>query len=379
MANYLTMGRLCAAGQDYYNPVRPQGFILYVSLPFRMGWAPEAIITMNLLLVALSIWLAGLAWNTLVPALKSRPWHFPPFKYAFIAAAHLAFMWGPARSALSDVPAACAALISIWLFVIACGRNNAWLLAASGLFLGLSVILRVFYYYPAYALALAAVLACVTLRRLSPSALMGFLLLLAFPVLTQFAFIYQRIHTWSLEDPQYVDDMRAKEMSAIYGPFATTSDPGYGVDVVGNDKIHWYTCGDCMRFPGGWRGALDNGDYLGILKLALKRNGFYFGSWVPQVAIADSGQRVFSRWLELANWLAVLSSVALLFRVRKRWFLGAVLLLVAAVWALAIGIAPESRYIVLVLVFAWTLAPLVWITGTDSPGNTDGGGGAKHA
>lgn len=361
MSNYLSMGSLCAHGQDYWNPIRPQGFIEYVSIPFRMGWDPQAIITMNLILVALSVLLAGLAWNAIIPALKSRPWYFSVFKYAFIAAGHLAFMWGPARSALSDVPAACAALISVWLYIIACGRNNAWLLALAGIFMGVSITFRVFYYYPAFALILGAAFACVLLRRLSLSAVAGLMLMLAFPVYTQYAFIYRRIHVWALEDPTWVAQMRASEMSAIYGAFAFTTDPGYGVDIIGNDKVHWYTCGDCLRGPGGWQGALDTKDYWGIVKLAWKRNEFYVGSWVPQVAITDSKQRVFSLWLELANWLALLSTAALFFSVKRRWILGAPLLFVAASWVMAIGIAPESRYIMLVLAFAWSLGPLYWI------------------
>ena len=363
MINYLSMGRLCATGQDYWNPIRPQGFILYLSLPFRMGWPPEAVILMNLFLVAVSVCMAGWAWNVLVPSLRRRSWTFSAFKYAFIAAAHLVFMLGAARLAISDVPAACLALIAFWLFIIGGGMNLAWMQALAGLFLGLSVIFRVFYYYTAFVFAAAAFLVCFLFRRLSLSAVAGLILFLAFPVLTQFAFIHKRIQVWSLEDPNVTAGEMESEMNlSAYGNGVVNSDPAYGVDGVGNDRLYWYTCGDCMRGPGGWKGALDRGDYRGILKLGWMRNEFYFGSWVSQPAIADLKDRVFSGWIAAANWLAVLSAFALLVRIKRRWILGVPLLFAASVWFLSLGIHPESRFIMLVLTMAWSLAPLFWLS-----------------
>jgi hypothetical protein len=352
---YEGLGQLCAAGKDYWNPYRPQGFTQYVSLAFRMGLPPEAIIYMNLLMVALSVWLAGLAWNVLLPPLKSRSRLFSACKYAFIAAAHLVFMLGCAREVLADVPAACMALAAVWLFIIACGRNNAWLLALSGLALGESVTLRLFYCYPAYFLAFAAVLCCLWLKRLAPSAVVGFLLLMAYPILTQYAFIYQRLHTWTMVD----EKATAFEMQEEAGCFMDNGlGPAYGVDVYRDTSLYLYRCNGCMPDGNGWSGSLQHHDFLEIAKLAWMRNDFYFGSWIPQPAIMYLSDRIFSFWIYMANWLAVLSTLSLFILMRRRWILGGALFFVFGVWGLSLYIHPESRYMVLVQAFAWTLAPL---------------------
>ena len=364
MIYYLSMAAQCAAGRDYWSPIRPQGFILYASLPYRMGWPVESIILMNLLLITASVWMAGRAWNILVPALKSRSWFFSAFKYVFIAVSHLVFMWGVARLAISDVPAACAALMAIWLAILALGRNSAWALAASGLALGVACSFRVFYCYPANFLGLAVVWACFGLRRVSSSALAAFVLLAAFPIFCQYAVTYRHTGSWSLLEPASTAFYENEEMGlAAYGVGAQNTDPVYGVDGVGNDQMHWYTCSDCMQGGGGWPGALARWDIKGIVKLAWARNEFYFGSWVARPALLDLNERVFSPWISLANWLAVLCATSILFRLKKTWVLGVPLIFAASVWGLSIVIHPESRFIMAILALAWSLSPLAWFAG----------------
>lgn len=379
-AYYLQYAAQCAAGGDCWNSFRPAGFILYASLPYRMGWSPESLILMNLFLMALSTLLAGRAWNVLVPALKRRSWIYSPFKYAFIGVAHLLFMWGAARVAISDVPAACAGLISVWLFILACGRNSALWLAGSGFFLGAATSFRAFYYYPAYFFFLAAAFACFKLRRIAPSALAAFVLLAAFPILSQFALTSRHTGSWSLLEPRTTAYFEGSEMNlTAYGTGVVNNDPVYGVDGVGNDQLHWYTCGDCMNGTGGWVGALKRLDFRGIVKLAWMRNAFYFGSYVAQPAIASLKDRIFSVWIELANWFAVLAAAALLWRIRNRWILGVPLFFVASVWGLSIFIHPESRFIMLVLTLAWSLAPLAFLAGMDSDLTAVSAGAGIHA
>jgi len=236
------------------------------------------------------------------------------------------------------------------------------LLAASGLFLGAAVSLRVFYYYPAYAFVLAAAWACFRHRRLSASALVAFVLLAAFPALCQYACTYRNTGAWSLLDPQQTAYYVGSEMSLTsYGLGAVNRDPVIGMDVVGNDQLHWYTCADCMRIQGGWVPALLHGDFKGVAKVAWMRNEFYFGTYVSQPAIAASTDRISSPWIALANWLAVLSAAALFFRAKERWIPGVPLVFWMVSWSLAILIHPENRFAILILVLAWTLGPLAWM------------------
>jgi hypothetical protein len=71
-AFYLEKASICAAGGDCWTPRHCAGFISYASIPYRMGWRPEALVGMNLALMALSILLSVPTLKILLPTLREH-------------------------------------------------------------------------------------------------------------------------------------------------------------------------------------------------------------------------------------------------------------------------------------------------------------------
>jgi hypothetical protein len=352
---YLNCAAQCAAGGQCWHDIRPVGYVLYASLPFRMGWRPEAVIAMNMAMILLSAWLANAAVNALLPRLRTLAWPLKPLKLGLIGALHFYLMRNSIHYALADVPAACAGLSSIWLLILAVDRNRPWWLVASGGALGAAVIVRSFYLYPALGLV-AGVLLLALLRRVAWSAAYGFLLAAALMVLSQYALTYRYTGVWSFLEPRRSADYIASEMAlAGYGGGQTSSDPVIGADPV-RDVMVWYTCDDCADLKGGWPAALKQRNYRGILHLLLRRNAFYFASDAPQAVLADESQRQWPGWLWKVNLLALLLALWAYLRM-PRPLLGLIPLgFVGACWTTALGIHPETRFIMLVQTFLWVLA-----------------------
>lgn len=180
---YLALGRACAENlKDCWHELRPTGAVFYFSLPFRFGVLPEWIIVLNAILVILSM---GFGFRAMTAV--SRTTRVSRLALALaLPLVHGFFMGGTIRNSLSDGPSACAAMLSMWTLVLAMKRKKRWLYAVAGGALGLAVIVRAFYLYPALIAAACVVLLAFVGKhsRLSAAA---YCLALAAPILLQFS------------------------------------------------------------------------------------------------------------------------------------------------------------------------------------------------
>jgi hypothetical protein len=356
---YMDKAQICAGGGDCWTPRHCFGFIFYASIPYRMGWRPEASILMGLSLVLISVVLAAKAMEVLLPSLAGRGFVFNLAKYGVIAMAHLVFMWGPVHGFAADTPAACTSLIALWTFVLACKRNSAWILALSGLVMGCAFALRNTYIYPAYFFIPGCLWAVFWLKRITWQAMAGFLIMLSLPILSQYALTYRHEGAWSALDPGLTAQYTATELTMLSNTVdIPNQDPAYGCDGIGVDHIYWYTCHDCLNGPPGWSAVLSRGDFFGLAKLLWLKQEFYFGSYIFQPCLENKDQRIWSNWILLANACAMLAVGYFFVRVRERWILGMLLSYLGGVWVLFTVLHPETRYMMPVDAFLWSAGPL---------------------
>jgi len=107
---------------------------------------------------------------------------------------------------------------------------------------------------------------------------------------------------------------------------------------------------------GGWKGALERGEFRGIAKLLWMRTIFISAVLCPSplsprsrtniIALAGCGQ--------LAGRPC---SALLLLRAQEAWIGSCLVVLLAAVWGPIVFIHPESRLMMLVFHLAWAMGP----------------------
>ena len=341
---YLTLGEICSRTLHLqcWDSLRPIGSAVYFSVPYLLGISPKFIIVMNFLLLALSVYLGNKAVGE---TYSFTHWNNLYVRYAIVTLPHLVFMYDAAWNALSDVPAACFALIGIWFLILGIKKAKVWLYAISGLSLGLAAFIRAFYLYPVLLTALCIMIAFVYYKFQPRIGVVFFIAMLGIPILYQFQSTYRHTGQWS-----YLNEAATAPETEIH-----FTRPQYGYDTV-SMAPYPYDASNCFKEPGGLKGAVQNKDLYGILCIFVKRQTFYFESHAfpfNQVYLLSPNERVFSPLILILHG-AVLAWVFYFVwhsKVKSLFFIPAVL--IGSIWMEGTLIRPESRYLMVLYVFLW--------------------------
>jgi hypothetical protein len=332
---YLTAGRACALEGQCWNSLRPVGSVLYASLPFRLGLPPETLILINAFLIGVSIVLGTIAISS---QYRARGWLCLTAYAAAVFLVHAVYTWGVVHTALSDAPAAALALVGLWLWVLPPSRVR-WV--CSGMVLGLAALFRLAYLYPVVLTVAGALLWSRLSRKVDRAGLTAFAVAALVPILCQVLLTRSHTGQWGFIDPSL-----ARQVYAVYiaSPFNFAQSTLVGFDSLIEGQVgrayhyHLTTCFWGERLPG-------------VLCLGAQRVFFYLGSFAPDAYLTSPDQRVFSVALLLAHLVVITLGVASLARTSTGLqFLGTAVL-VGSFWAEAVMAIPESRFLIMPLVF----------------------------
>ncbi len=259
---YLQLGRLCADGQCL-DALRPLGSAAWFSLPFRLGIAPEWLVALHVLLLAISTLLGARAMASL--AGEARSPRTTPTLLLFSALVHGIWFWPILRVTLSDLPASALALCGCWLLLLAPDqRRVGWQALAGALCLGAACLVRTFFLYPLYGALLAWLLAALVAGRWR--AVLPALLLALLPPLLQYGSTWRHSGDWSFLHPRWSQNWSHRHLS----------DAATGYDTVSATPYRWYEAPCATR---DWLASLHERDVGGAACLALGRLQFYLGSY----------------------------------------------------------------------------------------------------
>ena len=351
---YLEMGELCARTGSCWSPLRPIGIAEYFSIPFRLGIEPRFIILFNMGLVILS---AIITADVIRRVFRfSSPSSGLLCGLAASAAAHYVFLWGNVWTSMSDLPAACFALIGLWAMLRSALKGEILTGMVGGLLLGLSVITRAFYIYCAIAAGAAFVITAWRGRVSARWGLAAACAVMAVPILIQFATTYHHTQRWSLVEEDAGRALIKLHLTVPYSGSDTIA--GAGATYVAND---------CLKEPGTYVtqlqiskiGTLDQalrrGDFAGVACVLLRKQKFYFESYASRTYLGEAAERFFSPAVVMLHLLVLVSLARSIFLSKfKRVFL-APMVFAAAVWASGSVLLPETRFMLVFYVLAWSL------------------------
>lgn len=339
---YLQGGEQCAANiRKCWGRLRPIGITLYFSIPFRLSIPAETIVVMNFILIALSVTLLALAIHRAAGA----PRRNVPRLSSWLAAAvpHLLFILKPARSSLSDGPAACLVLFALSLMILGVRSRRTSLVVLSALCTSLAALTRVFYFYPALIAMVALALLCLLRQRFLAFVLAS--AVFAAPVLTQFTLTYKNTGAWSFIDAEQAAKWQQTHLSS------TTT----GYDTLLPARGHHYPADPPGDREGGILCAASSGQIGAIVSLLAQRTYFYLGSYTAfnSVYLFSPSERFFSPWILVLNSLFfALGIVAVRSGPDRAPYLAPTIFLAAA-WGEALLIIPEARFIMALQTFVW--------------------------
>lgn len=259
---YLQLGRLCADGQCQ-DALRPLGTAVWFSLPFRLGIAPEWLVTVHLLLLLLSAALGARAMASLAGNARSTRTTQALLLPSLLV--HGIWFWPILRVTLSDLPASVLALCGCWLLLLAGEQRRAsWQALAGALCLGVACLVRTFFLYPLYGALLAWLLAALVAGRWR--AVLPALLVALLPPLLQYNSTWRHSGEWSYLHPRWAQNWSHRHLT----------DAATGYDTVSATPYRWYTA-PCATSD--WLASLQQRDMGGAACLALGRLQFYLGSY----------------------------------------------------------------------------------------------------
>ncbi len=345
-SGYIELGMGCAKDlSSCWHSMRPVGSLLYFSLPFRLGLGENWTIAPNALVMAASIAFGVYALRSLLPGATRR-------SQAWLAGALLLahawfggiFIW----NTLSDLPAGGSALMAIWALVLAVSTGRRRFYALSGFALGVSVMIRAFYLYPALACVSVAVpiLAWRRSTRLDGAAFAG---AFAVPVLVQVSTTHHFTGVWAFIAP----------VATAYGEDLHFRTVTYGYDTLIPARGFRYDALQCFRTSQGMLDALTKHAWSELSCLFAYRQWFYFGTYTPwgRVYLWDASERRESVLFFLSNVAVVaVAAAGILVRVRQTPLLVALFVFLGAIWGEATAIIPEARFLIVFYVAAWSFA-----------------------
>jgi hypothetical protein len=343
---YLQYGAECAANGTFWNLLRPIGIVYYMSLPMRLGYPNNYVVALNLLMILLSIVFSSLAMGALFPE-TTRSKIAVTARWIAITFVYYLFAYPDAHVALSDIPAACTAILGICLFILGCEKKHRWMIAFSGLFFGLAAILRVAYLHPAYLMLFSCALISIRHSLLTRKTMLAFALLMGIPLLLQYGLTYRHTGYWSFIAPSETGRMLQLHLTTTY----------YGSETLvnaGGFDAYFYNASDVFKAGGGgYLGAWNAHDYMGIFLYFLKHQIFYFAGFGNLTYIAQPSDRVFSVWFLILNIGACMATwQAFLGRGRVKTS-SLALAYILAVWGLASLIMPDRRFVVMIHLLTW--------------------------
>jgi hypothetical protein len=343
---YVELGRLCAEHlKACWHPLRPIGAVYYFSLPFRLGLPAAWIIVLNAMLLLTTATIGLRAMTALLPRMTRLSRAALGLAWPLV---HLFFMGGTIRNSLSDGPSAAVAMISMWALLLAARRKSLWLSAAAGGALGLSVLIRAFYLYPALLTAGCVVVLTFFDKKARPSTA-SFCAALAAPILLQLCATHANTGAWSFIDPA----------SVAAGEKLHFETDAYGYDTLLPLRGYYYSAPECFRHSSTMGDAIRKHEWGDAACLVGRREWFYFGSYVSggKTYLTRAQDRHFSAPFLLANCLAL--GVALFWafsRAARARLLLAPLTFFGASLVEASLIIPEARFMMAVHVALWVFA-----------------------
>jgi hypothetical protein len=232
--------------------------------------------------------------------------------------------------------------------LLAESRTSRALYAAAGLALGLSVIIRAFYLYPALACASVGILVLARKRARRPDAVF-FGSAFAIPLLLQVIATHHFTGAWAFIDPAgtaYGEDLHFRTIT-------------YGYDTVLPARGVRYDAPACFHASEGMLDAVAKHAWSEVGCLVAYREWFYFGSYTPwgRVYLSDPGERRQSLLFLLVNASVVVgASVWALKHAARAPMVLAILVFLGAIWGEGAAIIPETRFLVVFYIAAWSFA-----------------------
>lgn len=340
---YLETAQNCFKNSDCGSSFRPLGATYYHVLPLWLGLPANAVILLNWLLMALSVWLSIKAAKALWPSL-----HKISGLWLLSGAIHAVFMYGDSCTALTDVGAACFALIALWSLLLgARSRNLGWHLLA-GLCLGAAALIRVFYLYPALVL-IGSLFFFQWITRRPWRQLIIITLGLSVLLFVQYSHTYKYTGKLAFSNEDINSHVAELHKRSPYWGYDTGLNPARAIPYDGSSYL--------KNPNNGFYYSLFQGDPIGAFELAVKRQQFYFGSYASHTYLLHPEDRKFSNLLLVASFiLIVLAIVATLGS--ELWLTLPVFIYVGAIWALATAIEPEFRFLFVFYIPLWLAGPL---------------------
>ena len=341
--SYLDMGRLCAESGQCWHAYRPGGTLYWFSIPYRMGWNANALVLMNILIMALSSVLAALALQRLLPTAHSR-WLSYPCLLLYSLLLHALVCYPTLFNSLIDTPAAAMALIGCWFLLLGATRRHMGWLAAAGLALGLAAWMRAFYLYPLLLAVTAACLAGLLIRGERSRCLL--LLVCLLPIAFQFYSTHQQRQSWSFLDQDSTNWWTEGHLVNNFRSYDTLLPKSFAYDIG--------YCGHTYQSP---QMALQQKQVMGLLCFMAERSQFYLGTYAPATYLLNAHERITSWTFLLINLLGLVLALAMCWRARAvpayaRLFIAA---FAALVFGQSLFLIPEQRFVMVPLLLAYHL------------------------
>lgn len=332
---YLQLGAECAQNfEQCYHELRPMGSVLWFSLPYRLGRAPEFLILAHLILLVISVCLSSIVCLQLLARRSDQP-SIPKWLTRLVLIGgnlliHVIVLLPVLFNSLSDAPAALCSLIAVWLLLLNGVLKpvySPWIFALSGLLLGCSAWIRVFYLYPlVVALGVFLIYWLIARRNYYRELLV---LTALIPLALQFVASYRMYGEVS-----YL----SKEMTEV-GSRLHLENRDRGYDTLLPAQGHFWPS-DC-----GKTDSLGNS-----ICLIADKFRFYFGSYSPKTYMQAAGQRRWSSAFLFVNGLAMLATGYVFLAYRKIFLSGGLITIMyfGSIFGEELLIIPEQRFAIFV-------------------------------
>ena len=277
--DYVQFGIECANTNVCYGPLRPVGDYLWFSIPSRLGWPIESLITANLLLMFISVTLSVIAIRKIFPfickSINSSP---PPiFLIAILSLIVHAFFLRPTIfNTLSDPPANMFLFTAVWMLLIAHFDTGSIKKGVQffiiGICLGLAAWLRAFYLYP----VLAGIFVYIFIWIVSKNKVWQELLILIalLPIGLQYAVMHE----------VYGDNSYLKKEKTAGWINLHLNNPNSGYDTTFPHNGHYWQPQHCEAQFGIVNGFL-NGEFKDVACVVAERIYFYLGTYKKETYI----------------------------------------------------------------------------------------------
>ena len=276
--SYIAHGTECATDNVCYGPLRPVGDYLWFSIPPRMGWPTESLITANFMVTAVGVLLSVMALRKLLAAAHgvAAGKVFLLLLFLLSSCIHGVFLQPTIFNTLSDPPANMMLLGSVWLLILTYFNSHTHTriiqFFLAGLCLGLAAWLRAFYLYPVLAGVAIYTLLWFFSSKKSWSELL--LLIALLPIGTQYFVMHKVYGTYS-----YLEKESTNSWTDVH-----LNNPYIGFDTIFPRNGYFWPPQHCEAKMGILNG-LSSGNFKDVACVVTERLYFYLGTYEPDTYI----------------------------------------------------------------------------------------------